>query len=179
MEKCVVAGLFLASWEMLGLFGREGARQIPDMTPVRLGLGRIAAMRWKGSGAVKDRASERMPPGLIVHLAASSRPDAGLRLSDARPIPPHGENGGQTGPPSPATTRQRHGADRELTPRPAVSHHGPRFAIDDPSSPAAPGRSVTSWAKGRGRWLDAGDANRHSSRAWGAYLLDLHRSLVR
>src|SRR5271165_5956316 len=148
---------------MLGLFRRECASQITDVTPVRLGLGRIAAIRRKGSGPVKDRASARMTPGLIARLAARPRPDAGLQLSDGRPNPPHGENGGQTGPPSPATTRQRHGADRESTPRPAVSHHGPRLAIDDPSSPAAPGRSVTSWAKGRGRWLDAGDANRHSS----------------
>src|SRR5271157_838347 len=98
--------------------------------------GRFATIRRKGSEAVKDRVSARMTPGLIVRLAASSRPDAGLRLSDGRPIPPHGENGGQTGPPFPATTRQRHGADRESTPSPGVSHHGPQLAIDNPSSPA-------------------------------------------
>src|SRR5271157_2011323 len=104
-----------------------------------------------------------MTPGLIVRLAASSRPDAGLRLSDGRPNPPHGENGGQTGRPSPATTRPRLGADRESTPEPGGSHHGSRLAIDDPSSPAAPGSSVASSAKGRGRWLDASDPNRLAS----------------
>ncbi len=161
--RSVAARLFPAGGEMLGQSRRKCARQVPDVTLVRLGPERIAAMRRKGSGAVKHRASTQMPPGFIVRLAASSRPDAGLRLSDDRPTPPHGENGGQTGPPSPATTRQRPGADRELTPIPGVSHPGPRFAIDDPSSPAAPGRSVTSWAKGHGRWLDADDANRHSS----------------
>src|SRR5271157_2069460 len=125
--------------------------------------GRFATIRSKGSEAVKDRASARMPPGSIVRLAASSLPDAELRLSDGRPNPPHGENGGQTGRPSPATTRQRPGADRESTPSPGVSHQGSRLAIDDPSSPATPDNSEGSSAEGPGRWLDAGDANRHSS----------------
>src|SRR5271166_3798433 len=117
----------------------------------------------EGIGAIKDRASARMPPGSIVRLAASSPPDAGPRLSDGRPNPPHGENGGQTAQPSPATTPQRPGADRESTPSPGVSHHGFRLAVDDPSSPAAPDSSVASSAKGRGCWLDAGDANRLDS----------------
>src|SRR5271166_4615240 len=148
---------------MLGLFRRTCARQIPNVTAVRPGPGRIAIMRRKESGAVKDKASTRMTPGLSVRLAASLRPDAGLRLSDGRPIPPRGVNGGQTGRPCPATTRRRLGADRESTPGPAGSYHGSRLAIDDPSSPAAPGSSVTSSAKGRGRWLDASDPNRLAS----------------
>ncbi len=125
--------------------------------------GRPATIRRKESEAIKDRVSARMPPGSIVRLAASSPPDAGPQLSDGRPNPPHGENGGQTGRPSPATTRQRHGADRESTPSPGVSHQGSRLAIHDPSSPATPDNSVWSSAEGPGRWLDAGDANRHSS----------------
>ena len=134
--------------------------QVPDLTPVRPGPGRIATMWRKGSASIKDRARAPMPLGLSVCLAASSRPDAGLRLSDGRPTPPLGENGGQTGRPSPATTRQKPEADRESTPRPAGSHPGFRLAIDDPSSPAAPGSSAASSAKGRGRWLDAPDPNR-------------------
>src|SRR5271165_2130755 len=104
-----------------------------------------------------------MPPGLIVRLAASSRPAAGLRLSDDRPNPPLGENAGQIGQPSPATTRQRPGADQESTPSPGVSHHGFRLAIDDPSSPATPDNSGASSAEGPGRWLNAGDSNRLAS----------------
>ncbi len=90
-----------------------------------------------------------MPPGWIVGLAASSHPDAGLRLSNGRPDPPHGENGSQTGRRSPATTRQRPGAYRESTPSPGESHHGSRLAIDDPSSPVAPGSSGASSVRGR------------------------------
>src|SRR5271165_6994646 len=114
---------------------------------VRPDPGRTATSRRRGSEAVKDVASARMPPGSIVRLAASSPPDAGPRLSDGRPNPPHGENGGQTAQPSPATTRQRPGADRESTPGPGVSHPGFRLAIDDPSSPAVPDSSVASPAK--------------------------------
>jgi len=102
------------------------------VTPVKPRSGRIATIRRKGSEAVKDRASARMPPGLIVRLAASSRPDAGPRLSDGRPNPPHGENCGQTGRQPLTTTRQRLGAhhpsgNRPRRGRPSV----PRAAHSD------------------------------------------------
>ena len=79
-----------------------------------------------------------MPPGSSADRAACSRPDAGPRLSGGRSGPPPGGTGGRTGRSSPATTRQRPGADRGSTPTPAGSLHGSRLATDDPSSPAAP-----------------------------------------
>ncbi len=127
------AGLFPAGWQVLGLLRRECATQAPGVPPVRSGPGRIATLRRTGSGAVKDKASARMPPGLFVRLEASSRPDAGLRLSDSRPNPPHGDNGGQTGRPSPATTRQRTGAHHRSGNRPAEegpAHHALHTVID-------------------------------------------------
>ena len=108
------------------------------MTPVKPRPGRIATISEReGSEAVKDRASARMPLGSSAGRAASSRPDAGPRLSDGRPGPPLGGTGGRNGRPSPATTRQRPEADRVSTPTPAGSLHGSRLATDDPSSPAA------------------------------------------
>ncbi len=90
---------------------------------------RMATIRREGSEAVKDRASARMPLGSSADRATCSRPDAGPRLSGGRTGPAPGGTGGRTGRSSPATTRQRPGAEEPGQRLQAVPNPGPAMIV--------------------------------------------------